>query len=311
MVSVSETDKARAVVAGALVADAASMGFHWLYDQARIREVARQAPEFRMPNRADYGDKGYFAHEGKAAGMPSQYGAQMLTMARSLARTGLYDAADYAAEFRATFGYGGTWVGYIDRPTRVTLDGMAAAEAADKPLTSVGADDAQLPAVSKLPPLVAQHYDDAALPDMVESAVRVTNNRDDSVAWGQAVAAMIRAAIKGASPEEAVDAARGQSTLVDQQIDAALTHHAHSTAEVASAFALHCQLEVAFPVICHAIATATDYADAIRANIYAGGDNCGRSVPIGAVLGACFAGTERGVPPKWTMKTEPSAVTML
>ena len=39
MASVSETDKARAVVGGALVADAASMGFHWLYDQARIREV--------------------------------------------------------------------------------------------------------------------------------------------------------------------------------------------------------------------------------------------------------------------------------
>ena len=237
-------------------------------------------------------------------GAASQYGAQMMVMARSLARMGTYDADDYAAEFRATFGYGGTWVGYIDRPTRATLDAMTAAEAAERPLTGCGADDAQLPAVSKLPPLVARHHDDARLAEMIESAVRVTNNRDDSVAWGHAVAAMIRAAVQGATPEDAVTAARGADAMIDNQIELALAMRAKTPSEVATAIALHCQLEVAFPVLCHSIATATDYQSAVRANILAGGDNCGRAVPIGAVIGACFAGTDKGIPTDWIMKTD-------
>lgn len=306
----SEQDRARAAVTGAIVADAASMGLHWLYDQARIREVAGDSPAFRAPNRADFADKGYFAHDGKRPGDPSHYGEQMLVMARSLTRTGAYDAGDYAAEFRATFGYGGAWVGYIDRPTRATLDAMAAAEAADQALTGCGADDAQLPAVSKLPPLVARHYAADDLGALVESAVRVTNNRDDSVAWGQAIASMIRAAIQGATPEDAVAAARGINEMIDGQIEAALALRDKSPSEVATAFALHCQLEVAFPVLCHSIATAKSYADAVRANIQAGGDSCGRAVPLGAVLGACFAGADDGIPPEWIAKTAPAFVSL-
>ena len=300
------SDRARAAITGALVADAATMGFHWLYDQSRIELIGGDAPEFRAPNRADFADKGYFAHGGKMPGAPSQYGAQMMVMARSLTRTGTYSSDDYAAEFRDTFGYGGTWVGYIDRPTRATLDAMTFAEAAEHPLTQCGADDAQLPAVSKLPPLVARHLGDARLPDLVESAVRVTNNRDDSVAWGQAVAAMLAAAIAGARPHESVAAARGVDVKVDRQIEAALAMTDQSPQDVATAFGLHCQLEVAFPVICHSIATATDYRSAIRLNILAGGDNCGRAIPLGAVLGACFTGTDQGVPIEWIMKTDPA-----
>lgn len=181
---------------------------------------------------------------------------------------------------------------------------MTAAEAAETPLTACGADDAQLPAISKLPPLVARHHGDPDLPAMVESAVRLTNNRDDSVAWGLATARMIAAAIEGADPSAAITAARtGATPQIEAQIADALAMTDKSTAEVAQAFALHCQLAVAFPVLIHAIATADSFISAIRANILAGGDNCGRSIPIGAVLGACFAGDpDRAAPSDWVAR---------
>jgi len=305
-----QSGKARAAILGALVGDAATMGFHWLYDQSRIADLAGAEPEFRAPNARDYVGAdgkglGYFAHGGKRVGQPSQYGAQMLSMCSSLARTDAYDPEDYALSFREWFGYGGKWVGYIDRPTRATLTAMAAAEAGEKPTSTCGADDAQLPAISKLPPLVVRHLGSSDLPGMVESAVRVTNDRDDSAAWGRATAAMIAAAISGATPEDAVAAARGDNRQVNEQIEAALAMRAETPEAVATAFALHCQLEVAFPVIIHLIATATSYRDAIRANIRAGGDNCGRSIPVGAVLGACFAGdAERCIPAEWLSKVD-------
>ncbi len=300
----STTDRARAAILGAAVADAATMGFHWLYDQARIAKAGGDTPEFRAPNKADFADKGYFAHGGKTPGEASHYGAQMMAMATAMSGASGYSAEAYAAAFREWFDYGGRWVGYTDRPTRATLLAMAAAEANENPITDCGADDAQLPAISKLPVLVARHHDDAGLADMVESAVRLTNNRDDSVAWGQATARMIVAAIRGAPPADCIAAARdGAPDQIVGQIDTAIEMKTSSTAEVASAHALHCQLEVAFPVLIHAILTADSFEAAVRANILAGGDNCGRSLPIGAVLGACFADdATRAIPAGWTAK---------
>lgn len=307
----------RAALTGALVADAASLGFHWLYNQERIASLAGAAPEFRAPNAADYlgpdGDGlGYFAHEGKRPGDPSHYGAQMLAMADALGPEG-YNPEEYAARFREWFGYGGQWVGYIDRPTRATLNRMAEAEAEEEPLTTCGADDAQLPAISKLPPLVIRHQGASNLRALVESAVRVTNDRDDAVAWGLAIAAMIEAALKGASPEETVAAARGVTPHIDSQIEAALALRGKSAEEAAQTFALHCQLEAAFPVIIHLVANAGNYRDAIRANIRAGGDSCGRAIPLGAILGACFADdAAKGVPSEWLGRVSvPGALTAL
>ncbi|WJT10739.1 hypothetical protein PH545_22085 [Vibrio harveyi] len=37
-------------IIGALVGDAASLGFHWLYDQELIRQFGSPHPEFHQPN---------------------------------------------------------------------------------------------------------------------------------------------------------------------------------------------------------------------------------------------------------------------
>lgn len=296
-------DRKTGALLGALTADAAALGFHWLYDQGRIAALAGPAPEFRAPDAADFAGPegkplGYFAHGGKRPGEPSHYGAQMLAMAASLARRGGFDAEDYAKAFREAFGMGGSWAGYIDKPTRLTLEAMA--RAPEGALSRCGADDAQLPAVSKLPPLVVRHHGETGLAGMVAQAVRVTNDRDDAADWGAAVARMIGAALDGAAPAGAVAAARGVSGAIDGQIDAALAMRDRPSEAVATAFALHCQLEMAFPVVVHLIATASSFAEAARANIRAGGDSCGRAIPTGAVLGACFAGDpERGIPAGW------------
>ncbi|WP_227520185.1 ADP-ribosylglycohydrolase family protein [Marinobacter sp. LV10R510-11A] len=117
-------------LAGGWVADAASLGLHWLYDSQRIHEVGGQSPEF-LPPRADYfkGGFGYFAHEGKHSGDTSHYGAATRVLTDSLlASEGALDIRDYQRRFRAFFGPGGLWQGYIDNPTRVTLNNLSAIE---------------------------------------------------------------------------------------------------------------------------------------------------------------------------------------
>ena len=129
MIDTTLTDRESYVVAaltGGWVADAASLGLHWLYDSQRICEVAGQSPEF-LPPKADYftGGFGYFAHDGKQSGDVSHYGAATGVLTGSLlANEGKLDIRDYQRRFRAFFGPGGDWRGYIDNPTRGTLNNL-------------------------------------------------------------------------------------------------------------------------------------------------------------------------------------------
>jgi hypothetical protein len=42
------------------------------------------------------------------------------------------------------------------------------------------------------------------------------------------------------------------------------------------------------------------YRTVVEQNILAAGDSCGRSIPIGALYGACFGiGGENGIPQEW------------
>ncbi len=288
------TDRARDMLLGAFVADAASLGFHWLYDQDRIAALGGDAPEFHTPAQADFdGAKGYFAHGGKPVGALSHYGAQCLVMLRALAANGTYDRASYEAEFEKAFGYGGTFVGYIDRPTRATLDAIAADPEGQG---FHGADDAQLPAVSKLPGVVVCHGADVA---KIESAVRVTNSNDSAVAFGQFIAGVMADVLGGTPLADAMKVAVNEDgSVVGDSVRNALAMEGDTVA-VTGVVGMSCQLDYGIPSVAHNVIHAPDFKQAIRANIYAGGDSCGRAIILGALMGAQY-----GVPDDWLVRLE-------
>ena len=105
------------------MADAASLGLHWIYNQPAIRRIAPEAPEFLKPEFANYEEgPAFFAHGDKLAGDISLYGENILVMLRSLRDSaGRFDEWAFLARFRSHFGPGGSYVGYIDSPTRESL----------------------------------------------------------------------------------------------------------------------------------------------------------------------------------------------
>lgn len=360
----------RSMILGALVADAAAVGFHWLYDQDRIRDIAKDTPEFHPPTQTDYENTlGFFAHTNKHVGDFSQYGEQAMVLLRSLAEThGNYDKKHYQESFQKHFGYGGPYIGYIDHPTRETLDNIAAAErdiiarckqipfthddntqrmmftkvlanvkkfkdlervtkieeavrqthdddemvtyalriAAefDRMLGYHGANDEQLPAVSKLPPLIAAYSNNDKLLSVVESAVRVTNDNELAVQTGQAVALIIQSALNEDDPLSAVTKGSVQAhPTIKTYIDQALSYTSESHLVVTSRFGMSCHLTYGVPSAVHNLATSASFREAIRKNIYAGGDSCGRAMFLGAVLGAIYGiGGEKGIPLDWLDK---------
>ena len=370
--SLTLNERCRNMILGALVADAATMGLHWIYDQDRIREVAPDTPEFTETDAAHFrGVPAFFAHGSRTAGDFSQYGEQAALMLNSLAGSeGEFDPITFAAHFRSHFGYGGAYVGYIDHATRDTLDNFrrfedavyaackevlsqsdtklikaiangavpvlvrhgsetlsgalsdaihhvtkepdvlvqtdalqAAFQAIPKP---TGAHDIQLPATAKLPALIAALAQkgitsgpqfDAA----VASAVRVTSDHATADAYSNICAHMMAAALLQGSVDEAIAAARVvASAEADTLLSQALEMRGQDTNSATKHFGMACDLPFGVPSALHNIATASSYTQAVRRNIYAGGDNCGRAIIVGAVMGAIHGiEGESGIPETW------------
>lgn len=366
-------ERAKNLILGALVADAAAMGLHWIYDQDHIAKIAPDTPEFRDPVAQNYaGVSAFFAHGTLRAGQQSQYGAQVLVMLRALvAQDGRYDPVEYAGQFRAHFGYGGGWVGYIDHATRETLNnflrsndaalararavpfegdpkvtlamvtkataliprhtggalrqafedaarlthdddalvayGLQVLEALSVMDPVYGAPDVQLPAVSKLPGLVAAYASGPADDEFVQavtSAVRTTSDHPTALAHGRVCARMMRQVVLGDGFDAAVAAGRAVATpAVDALLGDALSRQAQGTLEVTRHFGMACDLDYGVPNVVHNITTAPDFTQAVRRNIYAGGDSCGRAILVGALCGAVHGvGGDRGIPEAWIEK---------
>lgn len=63
-----------------------------------------------------------------------------------------------------------------------------------------------------------------------------------------------------------------------------------------------CHLPTSGPMMFHVLRHSTSYADAVERNILAGGDSAGRSLMIGAAMGAAHGiATPKGIPLNWVL----------
>ena len=281
-----------AAILGALVADAASLGLHWLYDPARIAEIETNADiVFRHPDPADYaGTSGFFAHGSKLAGESSGYGEACLLMLKHMAKHGKFTRAAYQLEFRMHYGPGGEYTGYIDSPTRQTVRVLLPLDTENFPEIS-GADDDQMPALATIPVLVATHEDShAALMKRVEEVVRITNNNDIAVSAACCAATALQSLLEGKSMAQALtNAMEVSGDILKPSLMAALATDKLDSVSAASHFGSACHVTEGLPIVFHIAKHAPDYTTAIKANIRAGGDSCGRAIILGALVAAHHA----------------------
>ena len=282
---------------GAYVADAAALGFHWLYDPDRIASLADGDPAFRPPDPSDFeGFKGVFVHPNKSAGDLSQYGAQLRVAVQSMNATGgKFDIPEFQDRFVETFGSGGSWTGYIDKATRWTLANLA-----DGQRDPSGGPDDQVPALARFPAVMAAKDVSA---EEIDRILAITSATELTETWGPSAAALLKASYEGLSPREAAilvsrDAAGEVGTILTDAIETDENDSVVFAGKVGRA----CTLSQAIPVIFHICARAESYRESIERNILAGGDNCGRAPVLGAVFGAEYGIQGPGIPLPWLTK---------
>lgn len=290
---------------GALVADAACLGLHWIYEPERIARIAQQrggASAFAPVDAANYENvKGYFAHDGRHAGMLTQYGEVLRLAIQSMnANGGDFDVAAYQTAFASHFGAGGTYQGYIDRPTRAALDNIAREQSPS------GIDDDQNPAIARLPAIVARYAGDAALPGKIVEAMHVTNVNAVAEAYCRVFADLLMRVMHDEPLAEALDAAVSSAdTLIRAELDKALTTEDASSTDFAGEVGRACHLPTAGPVVFHILRHSSSYRDAVERNILAGGDSAGRSILLGAIMARVHGvATPSGIPLDWILQMQ-------
>ncbi len=287
-----------AALLGALVADAAALGLHWLYDVERIAELTkeREAAFFPLDAAAYDGAKGIFVHHAREDGQLSQYGETLALALRSIAAQGGFDVPAYQQAYADHFGAGGDYNGYIDRPTKGTLAQLAANQTDPS-----GVDDDQHPAISTLPAIVARYSETEGFETMATAAMQVTNVNESASLYGNVFVRTLEDVTSGTPLKDALRSAATGHADLSAALDTAETDpiaYGETTQRA-------CHLSQGVPLTFHILANTTSYRDAIDANIRAGGDSCGRAIMVGALAGAAYG--EAGIPLEWTLSLQNAA----
>ena len=303
------TSKKMATLMGVFVADAAALGLHWLYDAERLAEIAEEEDDvaFLAPDPMRFknasGEFSNFYHPGKSTGDLSHYGNYLKVALSSLAATGgKADPADLQKRFAAYFGPGGAYDGYIDHATSGTLGNIAGG--GDSPPLESGVDDDQIPALGSVAAMAAADPSPKSLSSRIAPMVRVTSINALAGDAAQVAAHVIAALINGADIAGALEA--GITVAGDElkpRLQQAIAYPAGDLGAMAKEFGRACPLGNSLPLSFGILAQAENYADGVRANTAAGGDNCGRALLVGAALGARYGfGGEDGIPLEWLMR---------
>lgn len=296
-----------AAILGALVADAAALGLHWLYDPERIAQIEQsKGVVFLSPDVRNYeGVSGYFAHGQKQAGDSSAYGELCQLMLRHVARHGKFYRVDYQSEYRGYFGPGGGYRGYVDSPTRQTLQKLLPLTPEEFPLQS-GADDDQFAALATLPVIVATHTGSLdALKNTIEQVVRLTNHNDAAVAAAQYTGTVLHDVLAGKSIVQALnDALEHAGETLAPLLEEALQTQQLDALAAGKRFGSACHVPQGTPIIAHIAKHAPDYRTAVTENIRIGGDSCGRAIMLGAIMAAHTAQQNgfNSIPLEWAAK---------
>ena len=281
------TTNQTAAVMGAFVADALSLGVHWVYNTEVIDKKIGRVEQFHNPLTS--------YHKGKKAGDFTHYGDQMLVLLESLSNEAGFNASGFAESWRKFFS---NYTGYFDKATQATLENM---DAGKSPIES-GSHSDDLAGASRMAPLVAIYTDD--LDDLIQAArtqTLITHNDDRVIQSADFFARSVYAVFGGQQPVAAMQAILNQhfaDSPIGPLISMGIASRDRDTREVILEFGQMCSVEAGLPGAVHLIARyADDFKTAMVENVMAGGDSSARGIMAGMVLGA--ANGMAAIPDTW------------
>ena len=287
---ITTVDRLRGMIWGQFVGDATALGSHWIYNLSELNAAYPDGVHgFETPKEGHY-------HEGKSPGDFTHYGDAALLLLQSVADCGRFDAIHFGRQFLDVMAPG-KYQGYVDHATRGTFENKQNFDAMRPDIEfdyQQGADDDQLATASSLAPVVAAHFRDESLLDIIEQVTRVRQNNNRAVAYMQTHTRILLELLEGRDIHSALHrveemAAKDVNFGVElkRKFQSAFSSLAKSTIDATLELGQSCPLISSFPSSLHSLIKQDDsFNHCILAVLRAGGDNAGRAAMTGAWLGA-------------------------
>lgn len=263
---------------GSFIAEALSLGVHWIYDPAVIVRRHGRVTGYHAPGAESY-------HPHKQAGAQGHAGDQALRLLAFLHRERRWDAAAFLADWQAMWP---AYDDYVDKATKTTLANL---QAGASPATSGAASD-ELAGPARIAPLMA-FFADQPESDAVAAAIEqtiLTHRSPETLEGATFLARATHRLLHGAELSEAIS-----QTAPKWALEAA---ESVQSTDAIGTLGRACPLPQALPSVLWLVKHhGHDFELASIENAMAGGDNCARALALGMLLGAAH-GIE-AIPKSW------------
>ncbi len=271
---------------GALVADAFALGGHWVYEVNEIKEHFPVLDGLYDPMTEYHGDK--------KAGDFTHYGDQCMWLLESIALEKEFSLASFCTRWQK---YMSSYRGYIDGASKATLENLANGKSA----LEAGSSSQDLSVVGRIAPLALLYGDkQKEFEDAAVLQSKMTHNSEHVIKTARFFSRLLYLVLQGYTPKNSILAMLEESddAVLVGWMKTALASLEHDTIEAIKSCGQSCSVNGGCPSSLHLILKyENDYVEAMRQNVYAGGDSAARGMVAGMILGA-YNGLEK-IPQAW------------
>jgi len=272
----------KGLLLGSILADAFSLGAHWIYDCDKIKQHFGEYDRLYDPLPDSF-------HTNRKKGEHTHYGDQTLLLLEFLAEKGSFNKGDFQKFWAERMVH---YDGYIDQATKDSLTAIKEGKA-------WGSTSSDLSGASRIAPIIYCTPDrEKGVKDCI-SQTRVTHDNEKVVAAAEFFARTAYAVLDGKTPDKAMEVAAKEmeNSYVTRKLVAAQKHLDLPSEEVINKMGQACTVGGAFPATIYIILKyQEDYRKAMIANVMAGGDSAARGLLVGMILGAYREDT---IPKEW------------
>ena len=264
------------MILGSFIADALSLGVHWVYNTNVIDKKFGRVDGYLDPLTSH--------HKGKKAGEQTHYGDQMMVLMEFLEKDSGFDLERFARSWSQFFD---TYTGYFDHATKDTLQHLSEG----KGVQECGSASDELAGASRVAPLFQWYaHDNEHLVRAARQQTAFTHNHGDVVDAAEFFVRTAARVLGGTLPLRAmreVVAEHFKESAIAALVEDGLDSCEMDTRQVIADFGQMCSVEAALPGTVHLIARyEKDFETALVENTMAGGDSAARGMPAAMILGA-------------------------
>ncbi|NOX15525.1 MAG: ADP-ribosylglycohydrolase family protein, partial [Epsilonproteobacteria bacterium] len=265
-----EKEKIKKIVKNTLIADAYSLGAHWVYDEKQLANLDIDWQELNAPKA--------MWHKGKNAGDYTHIGDQAYWLYEFLQDKNKFEPLVYLNFWKERMD---SYAGYIDGATRETLENI-------KNSKMIGSDSHDFSVIGRIAPLLLVSKDEEDFRRNVQEFVKLSHNNRVVLEAADFFARLLFEVDKTKNIEESMlNISKDYSNFIKNGVSNAIKSIDKNSFEVIRDFGPACDIDGGFPGIIHLVLKyQNNPKELLIQNAKAGGDSSSRAMPAILILSA-------------------------